>query len=241
MGVVEIGLIPAVLIVIGAAVAPHLRRELRIKRERDQLYRLAGFASARGRIDALITEHGEDAEMTGTVQDDLVAARNEIVAFQVIVEADGKGVARLGAALPRLTGPSGNEIEYRAPDADPTVSVGRPIQLFAVHYMHVAMPSYASWVYRRGSPAAPPDPTGWKPVQLVPERASKGGLPIAVGPDLTQSIWIEIYTGRGRPAGLYTGEVVVDADGARRAVPIELELLDLDLPDRNSMHAMLYY
>jgi hypothetical protein len=171
----------------------------------------------------------------------LVAARNEIVAFQVIVETDGRGVGQLGVSLSRLTRPSGEAIAYRAPDADPTLSAGRPIQIFAVHYMHVAIPSHASWVFRRGSPAAPRDSTGWKPVQLVPERARKGGLPIAVGPDRTQAIWIEIYTGRGRPAGLYTGEVLVDADDIRRAVPIELELLDFDLPDRNSMHAMLYY
>ena len=171
----------------------------------------------------------------------LFAARNEIVAFQVVVETDESGIERLGLSLPRLTGPSGASLEYRAPAEDPTDTVDRPIQVFAVHYMRVPMPSHASWVYARDSAAAPQDPTGWKPVQLVPERARRGGLPIAVGGSRTQAIWIEIYTGRGRRAGRYTGEVAIDADGVRRAVPIELELLDFDLPDRNSMHAMLYY
>ena len=36
------------------------------------------------------------------------------------------------------------------------------------------MPSHAEWVYQPGSPAAPKDPTGWKPVQLVPENANEG-------------------------------------------------------------------
>lgn len=171
----------------------------------------------------------------------LFAARNEIVAFQVIVETDADGIGRLGLSLPRLAGPSGAAMVYRAPAPDPTDTVDRPIQVFAVHYMHVAMPSHASWVYERGSAAAPRDPTGWKPVQLVPEHARRGGLPIAIGGARTQAIWIEIYTGRSRPAGRYSGEIAIDADGVRQAVPIELELFDIDLPDRNSMHAMLYY
>jgi hypothetical protein len=171
----------------------------------------------------------------------LFGARNEIVAFQVIVEADGTGIRRLSASLPRLSPTSGDAIVYRPPAADPTETVDRPIQVYAVHYMHVAMPSHASWVYRRDSPAAPKDPTGWKPVQLVPEHARRGGLPVAVAPGENQSIWIEVYTGRGRGAGIYRGAVTIDADGARREIPMELELLDFDLPDENSMHAMLYY
>jgi hypothetical protein len=87
------------------------------------------------------------------------------------------------------------------------------------------------------------DQTGWKPVQLVPERArpDRGGLPIRVRPNENQAIWIEIYTGRNRPAGIYRGAVDVTADGRTAHVPIELELFDFALPDENSMHAMIYY
>jgi hypothetical protein len=168
-------------------------------------------------------------------------ARNEVLAFQVIVEADADGIQRLAVSLPRLAGPGGSALVYRPAAADPSDYVDRPIQLFVANYMHVAMPSHASWVYARGSAAAPADPTGWKPVQLVPENASKGGLPALVGANRTQAIWVEIYTGRGRAAGLYTGSIEIAADGVRQAVPIELELFDFDIPDRNSMHAMLYY
>ncbi len=169
------------------------------------------------------------------------AARNEVVALQVIVEADEVGIRRLGASLPRLTGPDGHALIYKPPAADPTDYRDRPIQLLVAHYLHVARPSHASWVYPRDSAAAPKDPTGWKPVQLVPEQASRGGLPVAVGADHTQAIWIEIYTGRGRPAGLYRGTLAITADGMGHTVPIELELLDFDIPDDNSMHAMLHY
>jgi hypothetical protein len=173
----------------------------------------------------------------------IFGARNEIVAVQVIVEADGRGITRLNAALRELKTSAGNRIVYRAPALDPTDTVDRPIEIFVEHYMHVSVASHANWIYAPGSPAAPRDPTGWKPVQLVPERArpDRGGLPIRVRPNENQALWIEIYTGRDRPAGIYRGTIDITADGRTRHVPIELELFDFALPDENSLHAMIYY
>ena len=169
-------------------------------------------------------------------------ARNEVVAFQVIVDADDRGVNQLSLRLPELS--SGRDrITYRPPADDPTDYVDRPIEIFTVHYMHVTMPSHASWVYEEGSPAAPRHPTGWQPVQLVPEqaRSGRGGLPIAVQANENQAIWVEIYIDRARLPGLYRGEIEIRADKLRRTVPIELEVFDFTLPDENSMHAMLFY
>src|SRR5688572_21184962 len=169
-------------------------------------------------------------------------ARNEIVAFQVMVEADGRGIRALSLRLPSLASPA-DRIAYQPPAPDPTEYAGRPIQIFGVNYMHVPTSSHASWVYRRGSPAAPADPTGWKPVQLVPEnaRAGRGGFPIAVAANHNQAIWVEVYIDRTRKAGRYRGTIEIRADAARRTLPIELEVHDFVLPDENSMHAMLYY
>ena len=169
-------------------------------------------------------------------------ARNEVVAFQVIVEAGGGGVRELSVTFPELT--SGNDrITYRAPAADPSEFVNRPIHIYAANYMLVTTSSHASWVYRRGTPAEPPDPTGWKPVQLVPENARKGrgGFPVSIRPNENQSIWIDIYIDRNRKPGRYRGSVSIHADGVRRTLPVELEVLDFVLPDENRMHAMLYY
>lgn len=171
-------------------------------------------------------------------------ARNEIVAVQVIVEADAAGIASLSASLTELRRRGGTErIVYAPPGPDPTHSVGRPIQLFAEHYLHLPGPSTAEWVSRPGSPSAPRDPAGWKPVQLVPEnaRAGRGGLPIAVPASRNQALWIEIYTGRGRPAGIYEGTLRLQADGGSIDVPVELEILDFTLPDENSLNVMVYY
>jgi hypothetical protein len=172
----------------------------------------------------------------------IFGARNEIVAFQVIVEADARGINALSVSLRELRS-SSDRIVYRVPAADPTDYVDRPIQIFAEHYMEVTSPSHASWVYTRDSPAAPPDPTGWKPVQLVPEnaRAGRGALPIAVQPSQNQAIWIEVYIDRTRQPGRYRGSIEIRADATRRVVPVELDVFNFTLPDENSMHAMLFY
>ena len=94
-------------------------------------------------------------------------ARNEIIAFQVIVQADATGIGHLKARLSGLTSQSGERIPYRAPDADPTLSADRPIQIFLEHYMHVTKPTRASWVWEPGSPAAPEDQLGWAAGRLT--------------------------------------------------------------------------
>jgi hypothetical protein len=172
----------------------------------------------------------------------LFGARNEVVAVQVIVEADARGIGTLTASLPELRLRGGAErIVYAPPGPDPSVSAGRPIQLFSVHYMNVTAPSRAGWVWRPGS--EPRDTTGWKPVQLVPENAAvgRGGFPVRVSPARGQALWIEVYTGRDRPAGVYEGTLTIGADGETRALPVELRLHDFTLPDANSVDAIVYY
>jgi hypothetical protein len=174
----------------------------------------------------------------------LFAARNEIVAFQLIVRATADGIGALKAGLPALTQRGGgNAITYAPPVADPSDARDRPIQIFAVNYMNVQKASDATWIYNPGSPGAPAKPTGWKPVQLVPEnaRAGKGGLPVAVRAGETQSLWFEVYTGKDRPAGIYEGSVTMTADGRPQNMPIELELMDFSLSDTNTMTAMAFY
>jgi hypothetical protein len=174
----------------------------------------------------------------------IFGARNEIIAFQLIVESGAEGIQKLSVALPELRRKGGAaKISYKRPASDPTDYVERPIQLFSVNYMNVTEASRANWVWRPGSAAAPKDTTGWKPVQLVPENAKggKGGFPLQVKPQQNQAIWIEIYTHRGLPAGIYEGRVEVNADGEKRTIPVEFELFDFTLPDENSMHAMVYF
>ncbi len=174
----------------------------------------------------------------------IFGARNEVIAFQLIVEAGSEGINRLSVALPELKLKEGwSKIVYAPPGQDPTEYAGRPIQLFSENYMYVSAPTQARWIYRPGTPSAPRHPTGWKPVQLVPENArpGKGGFPLRVRPLQNQAIWIEVYTGRDLRAGIYEGSVNIRADRQVRTVPVQLELFNFTLPDENSMHAMVYY
>ncbi len=173
----------------------------------------------------------------------IFAARNEIVAFQLIVESDEEGIESVDVSLPELRHEvSGSKIIYSSPNPDPTDYRNQSIQLFSVNYMQVTKPTKASWIYRSG-PSAPADPTGWKPVQLVPEnaKAGKGGFPPSVEPSSNQAIWIEVYTGRDRPPGIYRGSLQVTADGQESVLPLELRLFNFNLSDRNTMHAMVYF
>ena len=171
-------------------------------------------------------------------------ARNEVIAFQVMVQSDARGIDVLRVALPELRQRGGaGRLAYAPPGPDPAQTVGRPLAIFAVHYLNVTEPTHAEWAWKPGSPAAPRDPTGWKPVQLVPEnaRAGRGGLPLRVEGSRNQSLWIEVYTPRDLPAGLYDGVVTVTADGRATRLPVELQVFDFTLPDANSLDAMVYY
>ncbi|MDP9177896.1 MAG: DUF4091 domain-containing protein [Gemmatimonadota bacterium] len=171
----------------------------------------------------------------------LFGARNEVIAFQLIVEAPNEGIHSLSASLHELTHQSGTAITYASPSTDPSDYVGRPIQLFAVRYMNVLQPTNARWIYRSAEHNVSSDRIGWKPVQLVPENASRDGFPLAVAGGLVQAIWIEIYLRRDLPAGTYHGRLSVSVDGVTANLPVELELFDFSLPDVNSLPAMIYY
>ena len=172
----------------------------------------------------------------------LVAARNEIVAFQIIVEASD-AIGALTATLPSLTHASGKPVlRYAPPAPDPTQYVDRPIQLFSQHYLDVRRRTRASWVFRPDGPAAPTTALGWTPVQLVPENArpARGGFPLVVRAGERQGLWVEVYVDRHLAAGEYRGVVTIDADGQHTRLPIALDVVDVDLPD-STMPAMVYY
>lgn len=174
----------------------------------------------------------------------IFGARNEVVAFQVVVEAGAAGIAGLEVGLSGLRRRGGGDrIDYAPPGPDPTESRGRPIQIFTERTMRVDEPTRADWIFAPGSLADPGVAPGELPVQLVPEdaRAGRGGLPIDVPPEQNQVIWVEVYTDRALAAGVYDGEVVLRAGGERRALPVELEVFDFTLPDQNDMDAIIFF
>ena len=76
----------------------------------------------------------------------LFGARNEVLAFQVVVQADAAGIGALTVSLPELRQRAGGDrIAYAPPASDPSLSAGRPIELFSVRSMNVTQETHASW------------------------------------------------------------------------------------------------
>ncbi len=159
----------------------------------------------------------------------LLSARNETLAFQVIVEADTR-IAALSASLPALQHASGQALR-----------AGEAVGVFSQHYLHVTRRTRATWVSR--DVAAPTTPIGWIPVALVPAtaRAGRGGFPLTLAAGRNQGLWFEIHVPATAATGAYDGAIDVQVDGTARRVPVRLEVLDVTLPDEPTLPAMVYY
>lgn len=175
----------------------------------------------------------------------IFGALNEIVAFQVIVQAGTAPLTISRAGLNELLHEDSAQykIRYAPPDSDPTRYAGKPIQVFNANYMEVKEATHASWIHLSSLPSAIPDPLGWKPVQLVPENASggKGGYPLSTGPLQNQSIWFEVYIGKGLIPGIYLGNAIIETSAGDHSIPVRLEVFGFSLPDKNSLNAMFYF
>ena len=135
----------------------------------------------------------------------LAAARNEIVAFQVIVEADGSGIRRslrgsAGAAAPRRERADRLRAARRRPDA--VRQPADPAVLRARHERHggdprllgvdAGEPRRAARHRRLAAGAARARERPRRP-RRVPARGR--------APALAQAIWIEVYVGRDASGG----------------------------------------
>ncbi len=150
----------------------------------------------------------------------LKAARNEFVAFQVVVEAD-RPVSDIRVRFDSLRGPDGKII------------AGKHVAMFKAWYMHVLKKSTG---YQKTSLGV-----GWYPDALMPVPA---GRPLAfnipdarnrIGPSQrNQTVWVDVYVPRDRrdaPPGAYTGQLAVSWPGGSRTLTVTLEVWDFALPD----------
>ncbi len=175
----------------------------------------------------------------------LFAGRNEIVAFQLVIEAGDAGAREVDVRVGELA--SGDaRIRGSHPLPDPNDSTGVGVELFAEHYLQINTPSWYDQ-HDRGwysTTAANPNMTGWIPDALIPFSAKKGrgGAPFDIVPNTNQGVWVDIYVPKGLPAGSYSGRIEVSVgDDTAVTVPLELEVLDFELPDENHYRSMIYY
>lgn len=174
----------------------------------------------------------------------LFGGRNEVVAFQVILQAGAESARTVDITLEELVhAPSGRRLVARPETEDPTDTRGRQIERFTQHYLHIEKPSPPGWFYN--PEARPKDGTGWFPDALVPFNATsgRGGAPFDIGPDQNQGIWFDIYIPKDdTPAGIYEGAIRVYEDRALvREIPVSLRVYDFTLPDETHFRAMIYF
>jgi len=150
----------------------------------------------------------------------LLAARNEVVAFQIVLRPDGpvKGVT---LEPTDLTGEAGR--------------IGaKNVTMFRQWYIHVTKSTVK---HALGD--------GWYPDPLIPLRlgTERFGGPLDI-PDprnkidrqTNQAVWVDLYVPGNTKPGLYKGAIRIGGP-ATQTVPVELEVLDVTIP--NAFHYMM--
>ncbi|WP_177182627.1 DUF4091 domain-containing protein [Paenibacillus sp. OV219] len=178
----------------------------------------------------------------------LFGARNETVAFQVIVEA---GDAEASSLYVEMSGLVHDEHEDCRIENDSELSgdeasnVGLRIEVFTQHYLYVSpdLSTAPQWFYAASAP--PLHRSGWIPDALIPANAKPrlGGQPVRAAARVNQGFWIDIYIPRDAElkAGIYRGTVTVrDGEALVAELPIELQLYDFALPDENHSLTFVY-
>jgi len=190
----------------------------------------------------------------------IFGARNEVVAFNVILEAGSGGAGNVTVTFNKLTGPSGATITSSAATGDGVFNwVGRNIELFYVRYLQInglSLISYQTSIDERQVPQRFERPWtgagvatgGWTdrpdhnkfypdiavPLELVPN--------FNIAANQNQSIWVDVYIPRTSPAGNYIGNLVVQAGGSIvGSIPVQLQVYNFTLPDTPNAKTMLYF
>jgi hypothetical protein len=163
----------------------------------------------------------------------LFALRDEVVAFQIVVEADAAPLYGVTVALAPLEGAGGEAIR---------------IERFVEHFFEIKRPSSTggkdySLGWASGSGPAPGRYTGWMPDALIPVELAPAWspFPMRIARGHNGLTWIDLTVPRDQAPGSYRGQVVVRAgETVLATLPLELEVLPATLPAR-PVATMLFY
>jgi len=166
-----------------------------------------------------------DVSVAGVQSMQLFALRDEVVAFQVVVHADGAPLADVEVEVVGLEG----------------VAVDR----FVGHFVRVERPSGSPWGGALGwrAGAAPRDATGWRADALIPVAWAPSWAPYPLSVPLGERrvVWIDLTVPADQAAGRLHGEVRVRAGSKPVATrPIDLDVRAARMPAR-PVRTMLFY
>jgi len=192
----------------------------------------------------------------------LSGARNEVVSFNLVLEAPTTGAADVNVSLTSLAGPGGASITTLPASGDGVFNyMGRNIELFYVRYLEIRGLSvdlaYDDYDERHipercrrphDDDGQPVPGTGWadRPChnKLYPEIAVPLELhsPFSIPAGANQSVWGDIYIPKTAPAGVYSGTIEITERGTTTwRIPVRLHVRDFALPDLPSARTMLVY
>jgi hypothetical protein len=188
----------------------------------------------------------------------LNGAKNEVISFNLVLEAATSPATRVSVSFSRFVGPNGAVIESAPATGNRVFDwTRRPIELFYVRYLQIKGLSYFGyanyderhipeklrrpwtgaghatglWTDRPNHDAYYPDIA--VPLELVPRFDIQGGS--------NQSIWCDVYIPKSAQAGLYTGTVTVSEGSSVTSVPVELTVHTFTLPDVPSAKTMVFF
>ncbi len=188
----------------------------------------------------------------------LFGAKNEVVAFNLVLEAIKAAAPNVSVSFDTLNGPGGSVI--RSVPANPTGIfdwTNRNIELFYVRYLQInglSTSGYGSIDERQvpkrlqrpwtgdglanGGWLDRPDHNKFYPDIAVPLELEPT-FNIAAGQN--QSIWTDIFIPKNSAPGIYTGNVTVSQNGTTvTTVPVQLTVRGFALPDVPSSKTMVY-
>jgi hypothetical protein len=168
---------------------------------------------------------------------------NEIVAFQLIIQADMTGAKNVNVTLSDLTNGSSTIPGSETGPADPFDYRGRNTELFTEHYLNMIKRSPPLWFFS-DSATPPAYYTGWVPDCLIPFSAppGKGGAPFSIEAGKNQAVWVDILIPRDASPGIYSGNAKITvSDKEIRSIPIFLNVYGFTLPDSTHLKTMFGY
>lgn len=189
----------------------------------------------------------------------LFGARNEVVNFNLVLEAPSDDAIDIEVVLTELRGPSGTTITSTPADGDGVFNyVGRDIELFYVRYLQIqglSTLTYETYDERHIPERCrrPYDENGsgtgsWedRPChdQYYPDIAVPLELesPFTIAAGTNQSIWGDIYIPKGAPTGIYSGNIsIIEGEELTFEIPVQLQVRDFSLPDYPNALTMIFF
>ncbi len=193
----------------------------------------------------------------------LFGAQNEMLGFNIILEAANQTANNVSVDFVSLVGPAGATISSPPPDPSKIYDwTERNIELFFIRYLQIKGLSYFGYqsgmegfderiVPQRferpwtgngvatGSWTDRPDHDKFYPDIAIPSELC---TTFSVAEGYNQSIWADIYVPKGTPPGTYMGTVsITENSSVTWQIPVQLVVHAFALPDQPTAKTMVYY